>query len=399
MNKIIKTDSEYKSALLELERLIDIEPKKGSSDSDRLELLSLLIHEYEKTKIKKVLPDPIEAIKFRMEQQNLTPRDLIPFIGSRSKVSEILSKKRPLTLQMIRALHDGLGIPASALLKDGDLTSLEEHLDWARFPVKEMIRRGWLKASDKLDEVEKELQKYFKISSPEIALVALYRKSDHIRSGRQMDSYALAAWTARIVNKAKEINSKVGTIPEQLDITFLKKVAQLSWSENGPVLAQEFLIKHGIPLIIEPHLPHTQLDGAAVLVEGMNPIIGLTIRYDRLDNFWFTLMHELAHVALHRGSEFSEFYDDLDIEDSEDSKEREADELAGEALIPTEIWKKSPASRLASPQAAQLLAKQLGINPAIVAGKMRHEYKAYKMLNNLVGHRQVRKCFSNIDWE
>lgn len=399
MNKIIKTDKEYKSALIELEKFIDLEPQKGSVESDKLELLSLLIHEYEKTKIKIELPDPIEAIKFRMEQQNLTQRDLIPFIGSRSKVSEILSKKRPLTLQMMRALHIGLGIPASVLLSDSDSAELEENLDWTRFPVKEMIRRGWLKVSDLHENAESELRNFFKIGSPKIALVALFRKSDHIRAGRQMDSYALAAWTARIVIKAKEIHSQIGDIPEQLDINFLRKVAQLSWSDNGPVLAQEFLVKHGIPLIIEPHLPHTQLDGASILIEDKNPIIGLTIRYDRLDNFWFTLMHELAHVVLHRKSEFNEFYDDLDIEDLEDSKEREADEFAREALIPNEIWKKSPASRLASPDAAQLLAKQLCINPAIVAGKMRYEFKAYKMLNNLVGHRQVRRLFANVNWD
>jgi HTH-type transcriptional regulator/antitoxin HigA len=398
MNKIIKTETEYKSALIELENLIDIEPKKGTADSNRLELLSLLIEEYEKTKIKKEIPDPIEAIKFRMEQQNLTPRDLIPFIGSRSKVSEILSKKRPLTLQMIRALHDGLGIPASALLKGGESSDSEEKLDWSRFPVKEMIRRGWIKASNVLENVEKDLRKFIKFSGPDIASVALYRKSDHIRSGRQMDGYALAAWTARIVNKANEI-SLISTIPERLDIDFLKKVAQLSWSENGPILAQEFLVKNGIPLIIEPHLPHTQLDGAAILIDGKNPTVGLTIRYDRLDNFWFTLMHELAHVVLHRGGEFTEFFDDLDIEDQNDAKEIEADELAREALIPADIWKKSPASCLKSPDAAQLLAKQLGISPAIVAGRMRYEFKVYKMLNNLVGHHQVRKMFSNIIWD
>jgi HTH-type transcriptional regulator / antitoxin HigA len=398
MNKIIKTTSEYTSALNELEVLIDKEPKKGTPDSDRLELLSLLIQEYEKTKIKKELPDPIEAIKFRMEQQNLTPRDLIPFIGSRSKVSEILSRKRPLTLQMIRALHEGLAIPAGVLLMDGDTTNSEEHLDWSRFPVKEMIRRGWLKTTDIRENIEYDLRKFIKSINPAVASEALYRKSDHIRSGRQMDSYALAAWTARIVNKANKI-SDIGAIPDMLDVAFLRKVVQLSWSANGPVLAQEFLLNNGIPLIIEPHLPHTQLDGAAILIENKNPIVGLTIRYDRLDNFWFTLMHELAHIVLHRGGEFTEFYDDLDIDDHTDIKEVEADELAGEALIPAEIWRKSPASRLASPQAAQLLAKQLEISPAIVAGRMRHEYKAFKMLNNLVGHRQARKLFPDISWE
>lgn len=396
MNTIIKSETDYKIALAELEKLIDLEPKVGSPESNRLELLSLLINTYEKSNFKMDNPDPVEAIKFRMEQQNLTPRDLIPFIGSRSKVSEILSKKRPLTLQMMRALHNGLGIPASVLIMGSETEGSEENIDWDRFPIKEMIKKGWIKASKIHEEIMKELHKFF---SDKYALTALYRKTDHVRSGRQMDSYALTAWTARIVNKAKDNNSKLGKFPGSIDIDFLKKVAQLSWSDKGPILAQEFLYKNGIQLIIEPHLPHTQLDGAAILIEGKNPIVGLTIRYDRLDNFWFTLMHELAHIVLHSSSEFSEFYDDLDIQDNIDSKEQEADKLACESLVPNNQWIKSPASKLKSPDAAQLLARQLGINPAIVAGKMRHEFKAYKMLNNLVGHRQVRKLFTDIIWD
>src|SRR5207249_9396766 len=81
----------------------------------------------------------------RMEQGNLQPRDLIPFIGSRSKVSEVLAGKRPLTLAMIKALHSGLGIPASALLREGDPPDLSEVFDdWHRFPIGEMLNRRWI---------------------------------------------------------------------------------------------------------------------------------------------------------------------------------------------------------------------------------------------------------------
>jgi HTH-type transcriptional regulator/antitoxin HigA len=150
---------------------------------------------------------------------------------------------------------------------------------------------------------------------------------------------------------------------------------------------------------VEPHLSHTYLDGAAILIFAERPIIGMTLRHDRLDNFWFTLMHEAAHVALHYGVENRDFIDDLDVEASDDPREREADALAGQALIPDDAWRKSPASRLRSPEAAQHLAKVLGIHPAIVAGRMRHEWKAFRLLNNLVGHREVRRHFSEIKWE
>ncbi len=118
MAKIIKSESDYKAALAAIEKLIDLDPDVGTPEADRLELLTLLVKDYESKTIKMTLPDPIEAIKFRMEQQNLTPQDLVPFIGSRSKVSEVLSRKRLLTLSMIRALHSGLGIPAKVLLQE-----------------------------------------------------------------------------------------------------------------------------------------------------------------------------------------------------------------------------------------------------------------------------------------
>lgn len=134
------------------------------------------------------------------------------------------------------------------------------------------------------------------------------------------------------------------------------------------------------------------------MTDKLSPVIGLTLRHDRIDNFWFTLTHELAHLSLHLDNESSIFYDDLDMEAEDDPREREADYLAGEVLIPDEAWKQSPASHLLSPEAAEHLAKQLNIHPAIVAGRMRHDLKAYRLLNNLVGHKKVRKLFPGVFW-
>jgi HTH-type transcriptional regulator/antitoxin HigA len=115
MIKIIKSEKEYKSALAEISALIDRDPDPGTQEADQLELLTLLVENYESATFPKRMPEPIEAIRFRMEQQNLKQRDLVPYIGSSSKVSEVLSGKRPLTLSMMRALHSHLGIPASVL--------------------------------------------------------------------------------------------------------------------------------------------------------------------------------------------------------------------------------------------------------------------------------------------
>ena len=114
--KVIKTEKDYQKAMKRLELIF--EAKKGSKDGDELELLSLLIDNYEKDKYPIELPDPIEAIKFRMEQLGYKQKDLAEVMGLKSRVSEILNKKRKLTLEMIRTLNQVLGIPTEILVKD-----------------------------------------------------------------------------------------------------------------------------------------------------------------------------------------------------------------------------------------------------------------------------------------
>ena len=110
----IKTKKDYDSALKAIEKLWDCPPK--SKDAEVLEILAILVDEYEKRHFPIEAPDPIEAIKYRMEQLNLTQKDLSKYIGGENRVSEILNRKRPLTLKMIKALYQNLHIPADALL-------------------------------------------------------------------------------------------------------------------------------------------------------------------------------------------------------------------------------------------------------------------------------------------
>jgi Predicted transcription regulator containing HTH domain len=399
MNKVIRNEANYEETLSVLENLMDRNPTTGTDESDELELLTLLIQDYESRQYQFVPPNPVEAIKFRMEQQKLTPRDLIPYIGSRSKVSEVLSGKRSLTLSMIRALHSGLGIPASVLIQEQDQDE-EVDIDWDRFPIKQMIAWGWITAPEHPGPLRSEeiLRPFFAAADSLQPGVVLFRTSKHIRSARSMDDYALKAWSAQVLIRSSANLPVVQYKPGILTLDFLRGLARLSVSDKGPLLAKNHLREHGIQLVVERHLPRTYIDGAVFMVCRLSPIIGLTLRYDRIDNFWFTLMHELAHLALHLDNKTSVFYDDLDMEAEDDPRECEADQLAREALIPYEAWNKSPASHLRSPEAAEHLAKQLQIHPAIIAGRMRHEFKAYRLLNNLVGHRKVRKLFLETKW-
>lgn len=114
--KTLKTKADYVMALARIETLMNA--RAGTPEEEELELFAVLIELYEKEHFFIGMPDPVEAIKFRMEQQGLTRKDLIPYIGSQSKVSEVLSHKRPLSLTMIRALNRGLGIPYEVLLQE-----------------------------------------------------------------------------------------------------------------------------------------------------------------------------------------------------------------------------------------------------------------------------------------
>jgi HTH-type transcriptional regulator/antitoxin HigA len=113
--KPIKTEQDYEAALEEVERLFNAAP--NSAEGDRLEVLTTLIEAYEERHYPIPLPDPVEAILYHLESRGLSRRDLEPFIGSRARVSEVLNRKRPLTIGMIRKLHKGLGIPAEILIQ------------------------------------------------------------------------------------------------------------------------------------------------------------------------------------------------------------------------------------------------------------------------------------------
>lgn len=115
--KPVRTNRDYKAALKNIAAVMESDPALGTPDGDRLDILSTLVQSYEQKNFPMDLPDPMAAIRFRMDQQGLTPKDLEPMIGQRNRVYEILNRKRPLTLAMVWRLHTGLGIPAESLIR------------------------------------------------------------------------------------------------------------------------------------------------------------------------------------------------------------------------------------------------------------------------------------------
>ena len=114
----IRTKADYKATLKQISALMDADPDPGTQDGDRLDVLTTLVQAFEARHFPIGAPDPVEAIKFRMEQGGMSVKDLEPIIGKSNRVYEVLSRKRPLTLAMIRRLHQSLGIPAEVLIAE-----------------------------------------------------------------------------------------------------------------------------------------------------------------------------------------------------------------------------------------------------------------------------------------
>ena len=394
--KIIKNEEDYKKSLKMVEGLILMSPSVGSVEADQLQLLASLIEDYENKYFPSSLPDPIEAIKFRMEQLGFKDADMVHYIGSKSKVSEVLSGKIPLTLKMIRTLEKELGIPADFLIQ----TQKKEKTIFDNFHLdilKEIKERGYLDGVNIQDKKDSIIYRFFEpFINKNLNFSVMLRRTNY-RVAPSTNQQALAAWLGCVLHKSQKIiipqKYKAGTV----DIDFMRNIAKLSTKDNAPIVVQEFLRKNGIILVIEKKFKGTKLDGATIFLNKDNPIIGLTLRYDRVDNFWFTLMHELAHISLHSNEDCELFYDELDDIKGKgiDLLEKEADKLASEALVPSEKWEISPARIVPGKLAAETLAKDLNVHVAIVAGKMRFEMSDFKHLSKIVGDSKIREYFSN----
>ncbi len=392
----IHTEHDYAAALARVEVLMDMD--RLPAEDDELDVLATLVEVYEDKHYPMDAPDPIEAVKFRMQQLGMKQSDLAPIFGSRAKASEILSGKRDLTLKMIRALHSHLGIPAEVLIRDGgSLPTAPAGIELDRFPVGEMVKRHWFKAkAGWKDQTEEIVQRLIDCAGGRDALPqALFRQGGGARANAKMDVHALQAWCLFVLCQARDAGLKGIYQPGTIDPAFLRELARLSTFDEGPKLAKEKLAKHGIALIVADHLPKTYLDGAALWTIDNVPVVGMTIRYDRLDNFWFCLLHELAHLGRHCFDGNREvFIDDLQLRERnharDDEREREADEWAQNALIPHGLWSEHPARFSPSVQNVLSLARQADVHPAIVAGRIRHEFHNYRLLSQFVGAKEVR---------
>jgi HTH-type transcriptional regulator / antitoxin HigA len=375
----IRSENDYLASLERIETLMDAEP--DSAEGDELAILATLVERYEEERFPIEAPTPLAAIQFRMEQLGLTPQTLIPHIGSRSRVSEVLNGTRALTIDMIRALHQQLGIPAHVLIGSDENTRSHATQEFSKPVAKVLEKLGLLKPSETFGQ-------FWSRAFNGAPTPTMLRKTTTARTNARTDLTALQAWCASVRLKSDSVAVQGDFDQDAFDSSVLRAIAKLSVQQDGPRAAQVELSRRGVALLALEHFPGTHLDGAVMRRSDGVPVIALTLRRNRIDNFWFTLLHECAHLALHMHDADNVIVDDLEINSSE-VVEREADVEAQRALIPSGMWRADKMGKFASSADIHAIARAAEVDPAIVAGRWQKQNNDYRKFSRLLGHGKV----------
>lgn len=198
------------------------------------------------------------------------------------------------------------------------------------------------------------------------------------------------------VNEQVNIMESLSTLEEFKGLTKsdVKEIVNLSIEPKSYLTLPLLLLKKGIILTYEKSIQGLNVDGIVYKNKTGNPIISLSIRHNRIDNFWFTLVHELSHIILHYDLLDDVIIDDLDIKDSS-VIELEANKLAGDLLIPKNVWRGCPIKYSFDSSDVINFSKQYKINPAILAGRIRKERDNYSIFNDIVHSEDIRSEIFN----
>ena len=376
----IRTDLDYEAALARARTLLGREDQDAI---DEIEVIQALIEKWERSQYPSEAVTAAQAIRFRMVQAGMKPRDLIPYLGTKSRVSEILNGQRQPTIDQIRALHKHLGIPLSSLISSSKHEQATRPSSTAFAAAEKLRELGMMMP-------EEDLHAFITRAARVTPAVAMLRKSRTERTNAKTDLSALEAWCAAVLLKAEDIH--LPKIRSSLGCDEARYLARMSTLSDWPNKLPSALAEMGIALVLLDHLPGTYLDGAAICRRDGAPVIAMTLRHDRLDNFWFTLLHEFAHVSCHLSKDMSVILDDLDVSSS-DEIEAQADEFARDALVPKDIWRHGVSAAMSVDKLIQL-AHRAGVDPAIVAGRWRYEFGDYRRFSKILGRGKVRELLS-----
>lgn len=305
---------------------------------------------------------------------------------------------RSISLQALRRIAAVLGVQIEASVTVGVSAKLSELKvpDRPEIDSRQMAsiidharKNSWFEVDSDETTNRRAILEYVSDSAARFGSPGLLRTG--LKSIDLSDDAMLAVWRARVLRRADDSLKLIESAFDQTSLGWVADLVRMSIREDGPSKGVELCFSKGIAVIIEPQIKGLRLDGAAFL-KGTTPVIGLTIRQDRLDNFWYTLLHEIGHVFLHYSTGLSAgfFDDDLDRADT-DELEKEADQFASSMLIPPERWRNSTVRISRSVTAVEQFAKQIGIHPALVFGRLRRERNDYRLFSEHLGAGQVRR--------
>lgn len=335
--------------------------------------------------------------------QGLSQRELAERLGMKEQQVQRYEQERYSAANLMRLaevaealrveLHARFEVRQPSLF-DRLVPNHRENIDFdpAKLPVKEMKKRGWLEELrlSNIDLPDAELAAMFVLeASGGRRTPSLHHQQ--VRAGAKQDNHALMAWKAQVLRKAKRLGIEGGR-SHDLDIPTFRTLVELSAREDGPEQAVRLLRDRRVAVVFEERLPSTYLDGAAMLLDDNLPVVALTLRLDRIDNFWFVLLHECAHVFLHRERGLRDGFFDVNDEEAPliEAVEKEADEFARNTFIANEVWQDSFVRFTGSSDAVIQFAKKNKVGVPVVAGRIRRERQDYTLFNELVGQGKAK---------
>ncbi len=335
---------------------------------------------------------PGESLLDELNERGLTQAEFSDIIEkSERAVSEIVQGKRAITPETARVIAAALGTSAEMWLSmqaEYDLFILNKNKGnikegveersrlYMSLPIKDLIRRKYLSRKAKINDLIEEIEKVFgeeidKLVKP--LPLTCFKKSEH---GEIIQAY-LNAWIKLGMQQAKNIKCDKYNRNELIE--FAKRIRHFSKDETGIHRIIEHLRKLGVRLIVLPHFSKTRVDGATVWIDSNKPLIIMSLRYDRIDNFYFTLLHEIGHIILHGNK--NNFVDDMsNIRNSKE--EDEANKFANENLKVDQIKKELDKIPI-NAKIIKRKSQELDINPGILIG--------FLQFQGLLGYNQYRK--------
>jgi HTH-type transcriptional regulator / antitoxin HigA len=335
---------------------------------------------------------PGEILAEELEARGWTQKDLAAIMGRPTQaINEIISATKSITPQTAVELAAAFGTSADLWLnleanyqlhkaqqqKQGATIARKSRI-YSIAPVAEMVRRGWISAGDSVDELEKSVCNFLGIASPDETprFAVSFRQS----IARGPEYSAQVAWAKRVENLASAQHTN-SYDPDRLRAA-LPTILAMAQQPDDVARVPDVLRSLGVHFVIVPHLPKTYVDGAAWHQDGQ-PVVALTLRYDHIDTFWFTLMHELAHVV---AGHSQTYVDNLDDE-STDGQEKEANRMAADWLLDPHAYAAfvDAARPYFSRAKIEEFAASQGRHPGIIVGRLHHdEVTDFRHLNALL---------------